>query len=194
MGKRQRKRWHHGSGRGTSILTGGGSGTAPIITRLSLNFKNGSGHFDYTQLRLDPLGTESAAEMLTARIGDSPHLAQLKRLVLERTQGNPLFIEELVEALFDEGVPVRNGAVKLTRTLSQLKIPPTVQGILAARIDRLPPEAKELLQTLAVIGPEFPFALVREVVQVPAEQLDSLLDILQAGEFIYEQPATGDVV
>jgi predicted ATPase len=77
----------------------------------------------YTQLRLDPLGKESAAEMLSARIGDSPDLAPLKRLVLERTEGNPLFIEELVEALFDEGVLVRNGAVKVTRPLSQLKIP-----------------------------------------------------------------------
>jgi class 3 adenylate cyclase/tetratricopeptide (TPR) repeat protein len=147
----------------------------------------------YTQLRLDPLGTESAAEMLTSRIGDSPDLASLKRLVLERTQGNPLFIEELVEALFEEGVLVRNGAVKVTRTLNQLKIPPTVQGILAARIDRLAPEAKELLQTLAVIGSEFPLALVRQVVQLPDDRLVRLLDVLQAAEFIYEQPATGDV-
>jgi predicted ATPase len=147
----------------------------------------------YTQLRLDPLGKESAAEMLSGRIGDSPDLGPLKRLVLERTEGNPLFIEELVEALFDEGVLVRNGAVKVTRPLGQLKIPPTVQGILAARIDRLPPEAKELLQTLAVIGSEFPLTLVRQVVQLPADRLDRLLDVLQAGEFVYEQPAMGDV-
>src|SRR5260370_29793546 len=109
----------------------------------------------YTQLRLAALNKESAGEMLSARIGDAAELAPLKRLVLERTEGNPLFIEELVEALFDEGVLVRNGAVKLTRQLSQLKIPPTVQGILAARIDRLPPEQRELLQTLAVIGRTF---------------------------------------
>jgi class 3 adenylate cyclase/tetratricopeptide (TPR) repeat protein len=147
----------------------------------------------YTQLRLDPLGQDSAAEMLSARVGDSPELAPLKRLILERTEGNPLFIEELVEALFDEGVLVRNGAVKATRPLSQLKIPATVQGILAARIDRLPPEAKELLQTLAVIGSEFPLALVRRVVQLRDDQLDRLLSILQAGEFIYERPAVGDI-
>jgi class 3 adenylate cyclase/tetratricopeptide (TPR) repeat protein len=147
----------------------------------------------YTQLRLDPLGEDSAAEMLSARIGDSPELVPLKQLVLEHTQGNPLFIEELVEALFDEGVLVRNGAVKVTRPLSQLKIPPTVQGILAARIDRLPAEAKELLQTLAVIGSEFPLTLVRQVVQLPDDRLEQVLDVLQSGEFIYEQPATGDV-
>jgi class 3 adenylate cyclase/tetratricopeptide (TPR) repeat protein len=147
----------------------------------------------YTQLRLDPLGKESAAEMLSARIGDSPELAPLKRLVLERTEGNPLFIEELVEALFDEGVLVRNGTVKVAKALHQLKIPPTVQGILAARIDRLSPESKELLQTLAVIGSEFPFTLVRQVVQLPGERLEQLLDGLQSSEFIYEQPATGDI-
>jgi len=147
----------------------------------------------YTQLRLDVLGGESAAEMLSARIGGSPELVPLKRLVLERTQGNPLFIEELVEALFDEGVLVRNGAVKVTRPLNQLKIPPTVQGILAARIDRLPADGKELLQTLAVVGSEFRLALIRQVVQLPADRLDRLLHVLQAGEFIYERPATGDV-
>jgi serine/threonine protein kinase/tetratricopeptide (TPR) repeat protein len=147
----------------------------------------------YTHLRLDPLSKDSAAEMLSARIGDSPDLAPVKRLILERTEGNPLFIEELVEALFDEGVLVRNGAVKLTRPLSQLKIPPIVQGILAARIDRLPPHTKELLQTLAVIGSQFPLALVRQVVQLPVDGLDPLLDVLQAGEFIYERPVRGDV-
>jgi predicted ATPase len=147
----------------------------------------------YTQLRLDSLDEEGAAAMLSARIGDSPELDPLKRLVLERTEGNPLFIEEVVEALFDEGALVRNGAVKVTKPLSQLNIPHTVQGILAARIDRLPSEAKELLQTLAVIGSSFPLALVREVVRVPGDRLDQLLEILQAGEFIHERPATGDV-
>ena len=147
----------------------------------------------YTQLRLDPLGKESADEMLSALVGDAPELAPLKQLVLERTQGNPLFMEELIQALFDEGVLVRNGTVRLTRRLSQLKIPPTVQGILAARIDRLPPEQKELLQALAVIGTEFPLSLVRQVAQLSPDRLDPLLGGLQTGEFIYEQPAAGDV-
>jgi tetratricopeptide (TPR) repeat protein len=173
-----------------------GLGNAPVL--LLVNYRPEYTHqwgskTYYNQLRLDPLGQESAGEMLTARIGDSPDLGPLKRLVLERTEGNPLFIEELVEALFDEGVLVRNGAVKVTRPLSQLKIPPTVQGILAARIDRLAPEAKELLQTLAVIGSEFPLALVLQIVHLPDDRLDRLFDVLQAGEFIYEQPAMGGV-
>jgi class 3 adenylate cyclase/tetratricopeptide (TPR) repeat protein len=147
----------------------------------------------YMQLRLDPLGKESAGEMLSALVGDSTELVPFRRLVLERAEGNPLFMEELVQALFDEGALVRNGTVKLIRPLHQLKIPPTVQGILASRIDRLPREEKEVLQTLAVIGTEFQLSLVRQVVELPSDQLDRLLSGLQAGDFIYEQPTAGDV-
>src|SRR5215472_12347620 len=147
----------------------------------------------YTQLRLDPLAKESAEAMLTTLLGSDASLAPLKRLIVEKTEGNPLFMEELVEALFEEELLVRNGAVKLAKPLGQLKIPPTVQGILAARVDRLPPEAKALLQTLAVIGMEFPLSLVCKVAQQSPNQVEHLLDDLQTGEFIYEQPATGDL-
>ena len=95
--------------------------------------------------------------------GEGAGLEALKRLIIDRTEGNPFFMEETVQVLFDEGALVRNGAVKLTRPLNQLKIPPTVQAILAARIDRLAPDQKELLQTLAVIGTEFKLGLVRKV-------------------------------
>ena len=72
-------------------------------------------------------------------------------------------MEETVQVLFDEGALKRNGAVKLAKPLSELKIPPTVQAILASRIDRLEPDHKDLLQTLAVIGMEFQLGLVRKV-------------------------------
>ena len=106
----------------------------------------------YTQLRLDALGRESAGEMLSTLVGDGVELDPLKRMVIERTEGNPFFIEEMVQALFDEGALVRKGTVKVARSLAQMRLPPTVQGVLASRIDRLPAEQKELLQTLAVIG------------------------------------------
>src|SRR5271167_2476312 len=148
----------------------------------------------YTQLRLDPLGTESAAEMLLALLGDGKDLIPLKQLIVDTTEGNPFFMEETVQVLFDEGALVRDGAVvMLTRSLNTLKIPPTVQGILAARIDRLPPDAKELLQALAVIGREFPQSLIRAVVPKPDDELKRMLNDLQLGEFIYEQPAVGDI-
>jgi class 3 adenylate cyclase len=152
----------------------------------------------YTQLRLDPLGGESASEMLDAllRVGApaiDDSLAALKRLIIEKSEGTPLFMEEIVRALIEEGALVWNGAVKLTRSVDTLKIPPTVQAILASRIDRLPTGEKELLQILAVIGSEFPLEVVRKTVQLSPDQLDDSLSRLQAGEFIYEQPAVGDV-
>jgi predicted ATPase len=108
----------------------------------------------YTQLRLDPLGKESAGEMLDALLGvaalatDGP-LPALKRLIIEKTDGTPLFMEEIVQSLIEEGALVRNGVVKLTRPLDALKIPATVQGILHSRIDRLagPASAKALSAT-----------------------------------------------
>ncbi|HWJ40807.1 MAG TPA: AAA family ATPase, partial [Candidatus Limnocylindrales bacterium] len=153
----------------------------------------------YTQLRLDPLGIESADEMLSALIGDSPQLAALKKLITQKTEGNPFFMEETVQVLLDEGALVRNGTVKLTKSLGELKIPPTVQAILAARIDRLAPDHKDLLQTLAVIGTEFKFALIRKVLDQeagaasPGEVVETMLSELQLAEFIYEQPSVGDL-
>jgi tetratricopeptide (TPR) repeat protein len=143
----------------------------------------------YTQIRLDPLGGEGAAAMLTALLGDGAELGTIKRLIAERTGGNPFFIEEMVQALFDEGALLRNGAVKVVRPLSQLRMPPTVQGILASRIDHLAAEQKDLLQTLAVIGRESPLGLIRKVVAKPEVQLDPMLADLRAAEFVYEQPA-----
>jgi class 3 adenylate cyclase/predicted ATPase/ribosomal protein L40E len=143
----------------------------------------------YTQLRLDALGRESAGEMLSTLLGDGVELDPVKRMVIERTEGNPFFIEEMVRALFDEGALVRNGAVKVARPLSQLRLPPTVQGILAARIDRLPAEPKDLWQTLSVMGKESPLDLIRRVTSTAGAQLERMLSDLQAGEFIYEQPS-----
>jgi class 3 adenylate cyclase/tetratricopeptide (TPR) repeat protein len=148
----------------------------------------------YTQVRLDPLGKESAEKMLTALVGDRIEVRPLKRLIIERTEGNPFFMEEIVQVLIDEGSLVRNReGSRLSKPLDALKIPPTVQGIIAARMDRLPSDAKELLQTLAVTGREFPSSLIHAVVAKSDEELNRLLDDLQFSEFIYEQPATGGI-
>ena len=146
----------------------------------------------YTQLRLDPLGEEEARELLAALLGEeaSAEREALERLVLEKTEGNPFFIEELVQTLAEEGVLAgERGRYRLERPPGELHIPATVQGVLAARIDRLPAEEKDLLQTLAVIGKEFPFGLLRAVAEGGEEDLRGRLSHLQAGEFIYEQPA-----
>jgi tetratricopeptide (TPR) repeat protein len=148
----------------------------------------------YTQLRLDPLGKESAQQMLTAQVGGNDEvLLPLKRLIIERTEGNPFFMEEMVQALLEQGVLVRNGVVKLARPLDQFVVPLTVQAILAARIDRLPAPEKELLQTLAVLGREFPLRLIKRVTGKSDDELERMLSDLQLGEFIYEQAAFPDV-
>jgi tetratricopeptide (TPR) repeat protein len=167
-------------------------GTARIL--MMVNYRPEYGHHwggksFYTQLRLDPLGKETAAEMLSELLDDGDELRSLKDLIIARTDGNPFFIEEMVQALFDQGVLVRNGQVSLARPLGSIRIPPTVQGILAARIDQLTAADKDLLQTLAVIGKEFPFALVRRVTAYAEEELTARLARLQLAEFIYEKPA-----
>jgi predicted ATPase len=82
----------------------------------------------YSQVPLYPLGSEDGAAMLASLLGEGVELNSLKRLIAERTGGNPFFIEEIVQALFDEGALMRNGTVKVARSLSQLRLPPTVQG------------------------------------------------------------------
>ncbi len=147
----------------------------------------------YTQLRLDPLGTENGEELLEALLGDGLDLGPLKRVIIEKTEGNPFFIEEIVQALFEQRTLVRNGSISLARSLNTIQIPSTVQAVLASRIDRLPAQAKELLQTLAVIGKEFPLRLIREASAKSEDELERLLADLQMSEFIYEQPAVADV-
>ena len=126
-------------------------------------------------------------------MGNGKDLIPLKRLIVEKTECTPFFMEETVQMLLDEGALVRNGTIELTKSVNDLKIPPTVQAILASRIDRLPPEHKEVLQTLSVIGREFAFGLVKAVVSKSEDDLNMMLADLQLAEFIYEQPASGDV-
>src|SRR5439155_9201695 len=136
----------------------------------------------YTQLRLDPFGREDAQELLTALLGDGATLQPLKGFILEKTEGNPFFMEEIVQALREQGILLQDPAVgaklrpgpsighspsspgRASPAPADLHLPPTVQGILASRIDRLPPPEKELLQTLSVLGKEFSLSLIQQVV------------------------------
>jgi predicted ATPase/class 3 adenylate cyclase len=147
----------------------------------------------YTQLRLDPLGKESAEEMLSALLGDSSELVPLKRQIIERTQGTPFFMEEMVQALFEDGVLQRNGTATLAKPISMVQVPISVQAVLASRIDRLEPPEKELLQTLAVLGREFALTLVQRVTFKSVDELERMLAQLQLAEFINEQPTVGEL-
>jgi class 3 adenylate cyclase/tetratricopeptide (TPR) repeat protein len=141
----------------------------------------------YAQLRIDPLPAESAGELLDALLGADAGLASLKRLLIERTEGNPFFLEESVRTLVETGaLGGERGAYRLAAALPSVQVPATVQAILAARIDRLPPEDKRLLQSAAVVGKDVPFPLLQAIADLPEEDLRRGLAHLQAGEFLYE--------
>jgi len=141
----------------------------------------------YRRLRMDPLPPESADELLEALLGTDVALAPLKRLLIERTGGNPLYLEESVRALVETAALAgASGAYELTRPVEQLTIPATVKAILAARIDRLDPVAKRLLQTAAVIGKDVPMPLLLAVAETTDHETRAALAQLQAAELLYE--------
>ena len=141
----------------------------------------------YTQLRLDPLPPASADELLRALLGSDASLAPLTQLLITRTQGNPFFLEESVRTLIETGsLAGERGAYRLARPLAGLQVPATVQAVLAARVDRLPPEDKRLLQTAAVLGTEVLWPLLQAIADAPDEVLYRGLAHLQAAEFLYE--------
>jgi class 3 adenylate cyclase/tetratricopeptide (TPR) repeat protein len=141
----------------------------------------------YRQLRIDPLAPESADELLDALLGTDVALGPFKQLLIERTEANPLFLEESVRALVETAALLgERGAYRLTRPIEQLAIPTTVQAILAARIDRLAPEAKRLLQAAAVIGKDVPLPLLLTIADAPELEARACLAHLQAAELLYE--------
>jgi class 3 adenylate cyclase len=141
----------------------------------------------YTQLRLDPLPPASAEAVLNALLGPDLSLAPLKRLLIERTEGNPFFLEESVRTLVETGVLVGEaGAYRLAHALPTIQVPATVQAVLAARIDRLPAEEKQLLQAAAVIGTEVPLPLLEAIAELPEVAVQRGLAHLQTAEFLYE--------
>ena len=141
----------------------------------------------YTQLRLDPLPPESAFELLHGLLGEDGTIEPLTPILIERTEGNPFFLEESVRALVETRALVgERGAYRLAKVLTDIQVPPTVQAILAARIDRLSPEDKRLLQSAAVIGKDVPFALLAAIAEEREEELRRGLAHLQAAEFLYE--------
>ena len=139
----------------------------------------------YTQLRLDALPPESVGDLLQILLGSDPALEALKRLLLRR--GNPLFIEESIRTLVEAGALVgERGAYRLTRPIQAIEVPATVQVILAARIDRLPVDDKQLLQTASVIGKDVPLVLLHAVAEAAEDVVQRGLAHLQAAEFLYE--------
>src|SRR4030095_3677084 len=140
-----------------------------------------------TQLRIDPLQSESAAEFLQSLLGDHESLRPLESLLIKRTEGNPFFLEESVRTLAETLVLVgERGAYRMVRAVETVKVAPTVQAVLAARIDRLSSEQKRLLQAASAGGKDVSFALLEAIAEVPGDALHRALAQLQATQFLCE--------
>jgi len=163
---------------------------APILLLVNYRpeYRHGwGGRSHYTQIQIRPLTPESAEELLDALLGPGPDLEPLKRRLIERTEGNPFFLEESVRTLVETEVLVGEpGSFRLARPMAAIQMPATVQAILAARIDRLPAEVKRLLQSASVIGKDVPLSLLREIADLPEDELRRGVAHLQAAEFLYE--------
>jgi tetratricopeptide (TPR) repeat protein len=131
-----------------------------------------------TQISLAPLRRDDSLRVVHALLPDRPTDDVLVRLILDKAEGNPFFLEELVQAVDEDAGET-------------LPVPNSVQGVLAARIDRLPETAKLVLQAAAVLGREFPERLLRAVVDAP-ERLDTDLHELTRLEFLYERSGVDD--
>ncbi len=141
----------------------------------------------YRQLRIDPLPATSAEDLVASLLGDDPGLQPLKRLLIDRTEGNPLFLEESIRTLVETGALAgERGEYRLIRAVSSLQMPASVHAVLAARIDRLADGDKQLLQAAAVVGKDVPLALLQGVSGLDENEVTLALTRLQAAEFLYE--------
>jgi class 3 adenylate cyclase/tetratricopeptide (TPR) repeat protein len=145
------------------------------------------GNKHVSEIRLDALPQESLAELLDALVGTDPALESLRQLLVARTGGNPFFVEESVRALREtKGLVGDPGAYRLACPIEDLHVPTSVQGVLAARIDRLAPDEKQVLQAAAVVGHDVPYALLETVAEVYGDSLRSCLARLRTAELLYE--------
>jgi len=146
-----------------------------------------SGKTYYTQLRMDPLPPETAENLVRVLMGTDSSLRPLTRLLIEKTEGNPFFLEESVRTLIETNVlGGERGAYRLVGQLKAIQVPRTVQAVLAARTDRLAPEDKRLLQSAAVIGNDVPLRLLQKISDLPEVSLRRSLANLQTAGFLYE--------
>jgi class 3 adenylate cyclase/tetratricopeptide (TPR) repeat protein len=159
-----------------------------LLVNYRPEYRHGWGHKSYyLQLRIDPLPPESAGELFTALLGEDRALEPLKRMLVERTEGNPFFLEESVQTLIETKVLIGSrGACHLAQPVEQIRVPATVQAVLAARIDRLTPTEKRLLQAAAVVGKDVPYPILAAIADEPEGVLRPSLAHLQATEFLYE--------
>jgi class 3 adenylate cyclase/tetratricopeptide (TPR) repeat protein len=138
-------------------------------------------------IELEPLRREDTRELLRDLAGEDPSLDGLDEPIHERTGGNPFFIEEIVRELAESGyLEGERGGYRLARPIEDAGVPATVQAVLAARIDRLRPEAKQLLQVASVVGKEVSVEALGLAAGLDQEAIEPTLRELIEGGFLYE--------
>jgi len=141
----------------------------------------------YTQVSLDQLSTRNSADLVQAILEEGEVVPELRDIILGRTGGNPLFVEELTHSLLENGSILRkNDHYVLTKKPSEIQVPDTIQGIIAARMDRVEESLKRIMQVASVIGREFAYRILAAITGMSEELKASLLN-LQGLEFIYEK-------
>jgi class 3 adenylate cyclase/tetratricopeptide (TPR) repeat protein len=158
---------------------------------LIVTFRAGSPGLDWTdaahhrRIVVEPLEGAAAGSLVAALLGAGPDFAALRGLVLERTEGVPLFIEETVRDLEERGLLTgARGAYSLAGEVDAIRIPATVEGVLSARIDRLRPQWKSLLQLASVVGREVPIGFFRRLAETEDASFQDALETFEASEFM----------
>ncbi|PKB25270.1 putative ATPase [Novosphingobium kunmingense] len=142
------------------------------------------------QVSLAPLGDAEIGGLLDDLLGDDPSLGVLAAPIADLSKGNPYFVEEIVHTLVETGkIEGERGKHRLSASYTGLEVPPTVKAVIAARIDRLPPAVRRVLQIAATIGMAFPEPLVAEVAALTGAEMADVLGQLRRNAFIVEQAA-----
>jgi len=144
-----------------------------------------SGRADYLQSRLAPLSEAEAFGLLDGLLGEDDSLADVKRQLIRDAGGNPFFLEESVRALIETGILTgAQGDYRAAGRISALPVAPTVQGVIAARIDRLTPDHRTVVEAASVIGPSFALGVLAAMLGWPKDMLRDILAELETAEFL----------
>jgi class 3 adenylate cyclase/tetratricopeptide (TPR) repeat protein len=163
-------------------------------TLLVVNFRPGFAaplmqRTHYRQINMPPLPAAQAAILLQDHFGTDSSLALLSRNIIERAQGNPFFLEELVNALAERGdFEGEKGAYRLKGGIDSIPLPSTVQAVVAARIDRLEENAKKVLEIASVVGREISISILDAVAGLVKAELSEAVQSLRQAELIYDVP------
>jgi ABC-type oligopeptide transport system substrate-binding subunit/class 3 adenylate cyclase/tetratricopeptide (TPR) repeat protein len=141
----------------------------------------------YTEIILKPLSSEDSNDLVNHLLEVANLPEGTRRLILERSEGNPFYLEEIIRSLIEQGALIHEGQTwRATADIANVEIPVTLQGVLLARIDRLQEDVRRTLQMASVIGKSFLFRLL-EAIAAAERQLDEHLSLLQRADLVREK-------